>query len=936
MTSDNRFPPGSIKNIRTGLTLLLVGFIILGISALMRGETFSVIGMFIAVVGISSVRGAFKKERDQEIISEQSFQRTTLPNQPLQPSYYEVKKEEAEILPQEPARPEIEETPASLPVEQKPSWSESIDWEEWVGQKLLQKLGVVIVLIGMAVFLKYSFDNGWIGPHGRIAMSMLASCALLFAGEFFQKKYPQWFQAFTGGGLALLYFTVWAAHVFYAGRLAFEVTPLLASILYGAITLIGALAAIRYRAQTVAWFTVAGGYITPLLIAGVSDPMGLILYLAILASGLLVLAWHQKWRYLNIAAFVFTQLYLVGKIYPLSPEIFTDPQQVVVAIGFFLLFGLLPFLYQFRLGIKTEVDDILLTIGNGLAVFFPVVYAMGGIAGEYTSFVCLALAAIYIGYAAMALNKVSKDDLLVNTYLIGAVILVALALWIELETEWVAAGWAPFSALLVSIAVYLKRTGPWRCALILLGGSIFFLGTQTPGIVPMGSESLFQPFTSAWSIQSYIVFASLVFWITQSRKLPQNVASNEFRKSTGTALHIVMAVILFAFLSLNALAIGVPTIDWTIDITLTMAQLLFIAIAMLVFFFTRELVWFVGACLAQAFVLLSIFIFAEGSGMLAYTASSVATPLIHPWAGVSVASLLITIGLFYISISRSDTRINAQTMRTLLIGVALAQVWIHVSVEIHHLAQALLWSEIVFLRVLGGWWIVFAVAVRQWGFLRGSQKIADIGIALLLLPLLKDIGGVVNGHRELYEVLQWIIVPLALTIQSAELKKDASAWLIGMLGLYALADMLGGGYVELSHTMVWTVGALATIGVGMRWKIDAAVRGGSVILGGIAGIDMLSHFSAGGQSLLRTTWWAMIALVTIGLGFAAKEQLLRKVGIGLFFATAIKLLVFDFAVLSTGIRIAASIATGLLMIGASYLYQRFGEVSPAAKSRHTS
>lgn len=918
MASDFHFSPEFSKNIRTGLTLLLVGFILAGIAALLQGQSINVLASFILVVGITTIRGAFKEEKK---------------NQPSLPPYYGVKERQGPEIPlQRPVTP-TNEPPHLPPTQEKSSWSESVNWEEWVGQKLLQKLGVVIVLIGMAVFLKYSFDNGWIGPHGRIAMSTLASCALLFAGEFFQKKYPKWFQAFTGGGLALLYFTVWAAHVFYAGKLAFEVTPLVASILYGAITMVGALAAIRYRAQTVAWFTVAGGYITPFLMAGVSDPMGLILYLAILAAGILALAWHQKWRYLNIAAFALTQLYLVGKIYPLPFSLFTDFQQVFVAIAFFLIFGILPFLYQFRIGIETEKDDILLTIGNGLAVFLPVVNAMGGIASEYTSFVCLILAAIYIGYAAMALNKVSKDDLLINTYLIGAVILIALALWVELKAEWIAAGWAPFSALLVFTAVCLKRTGPWRCALILLAGSLLFLTRQTPGILPMESETLFQPFTSAWSIQSYVVFASLLYWVTQSAKLPQNVASEELRKSTGEALHIIMAVLLFAFLSLNALAIGVPAIDWTIDITLTMAQLLFVVIAMLTFFLTGVLVWFVAACLAQGIVLLSIFLFAEGSGMLAYTASNVAIPFIHPWAGVSVVSLLIAMGLAGVAASKSDKFLNARTMRMLLFGIALAQVWIHISVEIHHLAQALLWSETVFLRILGGWWIVFAVALRQWGLLRGSQKIANIGIALLLPPLLKDVNGIIGGHRELYEVLQWILVPLALSIQSAERKQDASShvWLIGMLGLYALADMLGGGYGELSHTMIWTVAALATIGVGMRWKIDVATKGGSAILGGIAGIDMLTHFSDGGQSLLRTTWWAMTALVAIGLGFAVKESLLRKVGIGLFFATAIKLLVFDFATLSTGIRIAASIATGLLMIGASYLYQRFGSVNPDAK-----
>ena len=99
------------------------------------------------------------------------------------------------------------------------AWTDGINWEEWIGKKLLQKLGIIVVLIGMLVLMKYSFDNRWIGELGRIGLSVLGAIALIGAGEWFQSKYAQWAQAFTGGGLALLYFTVWVADVFYEDAL---------------------------------------------------------------------------------------------------------------------------------------------------------------------------------------------------------------------------------------------------------------------------------------------------------------------------------------------------------------------------------------------------------------------------------------------------------------------------------------------------------------------------------------------------------------------------------------------------------------------------------------------------------------------------------------------------------------------------------------------
>ena len=60
------------------------------------------------------------------------------------------------------------------------------------GYKLLQKVGMIIVLIGMIVFLKYSFDNEIIGKLGRIFLSLLLAFTLIGTGEWYQRKYALW------------------------------------------------------------------------------------------------------------------------------------------------------------------------------------------------------------------------------------------------------------------------------------------------------------------------------------------------------------------------------------------------------------------------------------------------------------------------------------------------------------------------------------------------------------------------------------------------------------------------------------------------------------------------------------------------------------------------------------------------------------------------
>lgn len=53
-----------------------------------------------------------------------------------------------------------------------------------------------------------------------VLSSVFGAGALLIAGEYFHEKYAKWSHAFTGGGLVLLYLTVWIAHVLYAQELA--------------------------------------------------------------------------------------------------------------------------------------------------------------------------------------------------------------------------------------------------------------------------------------------------------------------------------------------------------------------------------------------------------------------------------------------------------------------------------------------------------------------------------------------------------------------------------------------------------------------------------------------------------------------------------------------------------------------------------------------
>ncbi len=71
--------------------------------------------------------------------------------------------------------------------------------------------------------------------------------------------------------------------------------------------------------------------------------------------------------------------------------------------------------------------------------------------------------------------------------------------------------------------------------------------------------------------------------------------------------------------------------------------------------------------------------------------------------------------------------------------------------------------------------------------------------------------------------------------------------------------------------------------------------------------------------------WGLYSFLLIGLGFKQKTQTLRVAGMVLFAVTLVKIFFFDLVNLPILSRTGLFLALGLLLLGASYMYQRFRE-----------
>src|SRR5689334_18356941 len=106
--------------------------------------------------------------------------------------------------------------PPGLASVSSPSWWEKDGLEANIGRHWLNRIGIIAILIGVSYFLKYAFDNNWIGPSGRIAIGLIAGIAVILWSESFRSKgYKVFSYSLKAVGIGTLYLSLWAAFQLY-------------------------------------------------------------------------------------------------------------------------------------------------------------------------------------------------------------------------------------------------------------------------------------------------------------------------------------------------------------------------------------------------------------------------------------------------------------------------------------------------------------------------------------------------------------------------------------------------------------------------------------------------------------------------------------------------------------------------------------------------
>lgn len=228
-----------------------------------------------------------------------------------------------------PPRPPRAEPPPPPP-------AEPFDWERLIGVKMFSAVAGIALVLAAVFFLRYSIDQGWLGPPIRVAIGVLTAIALLVVCDLkAARRYPATANAMDAAAIAILFSTFFAAHALW------HLIPAAAAFgLLALVTAVAVLLSIRRDSLFIAVLGLLGGFATPVLLStGEDKPVPLFAYLLLLNIGLAWVAYRKRWSILTILTLVFTAIYQWGWVL----RFLATSHAVSLAMGIFLLFAVTGF-----------------------------------------------------------------------------------------------------------------------------------------------------------------------------------------------------------------------------------------------------------------------------------------------------------------------------------------------------------------------------------------------------------------------------------------------------------------------------------------------------------------------------------------------------------------------------------------------------------------
>lgn len=318
--------------------------------------------------------------------------------------------------------------------------------EKFIGENLLSKIGIVILVVGVAIGAKYAIDRNLISPFMRIVLGYAFGFGLLGFAVKLKRKYHNFSAVLLSGAMAIMYFITYFAYSLYG--LFPQASAFVLMLIFTVFTVA---AAINYNRQVIAHIGLVGAYAVPFLLSNNSGNYAfLFAYMAIINGGILAISLKKYWKPLFYTSFIFTWATFYG-FYLTKYQTAEHFNLALVFLSVFFLIFYLTFIgYKLISRENVAIENIVLILANSF-IFYGLGYSIldrsEGFANYLGLFTVINAAIHFVFAFAVSRLKLIPKDLI---YLLSALVLTfaTIAVPVQLDGNFVTLVWTAEAAIL--------------------------------------------------------------------------------------------------------------------------------------------------------------------------------------------------------------------------------------------------------------------------------------------------------------------------------------------------------------------------------------------------------------------------------------------------------------------------------------------------------
>lgn len=327
------------------------------------------------------------------------------------------------------------------------------DLEKFIGENLINKIGVLILVLGISYFVKYAIDRDWINEPARVGVGILAGAIVLGFAHRLRKNFKPFSSVLVAGAIAIFYFTI--AIAFHDYHLFSQTT---AFVIMVGITGFSSFIALSYDRLELAILTLIGGFAVPFIVStGEGNYVVLFTYIMILDAGILAIAYFKKWQVLNLLSFIFTMLLFAGWM---NKDINTEhPHYMGIlgfSAGFYFLFTVMTMIHNLRRGGAFSGAELGMVVSNTFIFYGIGLIALDGWHPELKGGFTAVVAVFNILYALILFRKFGADRTAVYLLIGMALTFITLAVPVQFAGHNITLFW---SAEMVVLMWLGKKSG---------------------------------------------------------------------------------------------------------------------------------------------------------------------------------------------------------------------------------------------------------------------------------------------------------------------------------------------------------------------------------------------------------------------------------------------------------------------------------------------